>query len=114
MIDLNSTYNKGLIISPPLGRYTVSMQIQGFWQVILEKTIDRNVKGQNHLPVFFLRNFNIPLMDFHVVTTNKEVIFIYKNGLLVDKLRKRSGKNEWIGKIYWKGIFLDYFILKLK
>lgn len=114
MIDLDMAYNKGLIISPSPGRYTVSIQIQGFWQVILEKIIGRNTKGQNHLPIFFMRRFNVPSMDFHVVMTNKEIMFIYENGLLVDKLRKQSGKNGWIGKIYWKGIFLDYFILRPK
>ena len=113
---LDNFYKVGSLEMPSPGRYTVSMNVAGFWQVILEKTINIAKDSQNHLPTFFLRQFNIPLMDFKVVldAACKEIVFIYNNGVIVDRLRRRKSKNEWIGKIFYKGQFLDYFILRRK
>ena len=109
---LDNIYDMGIAEMPPPGRYNVLMKISGFWQIILEKTIDDTGRGQNHLPVFFMRHFNIPFMSFSIYLKDNEIIFGYDNDRLVDKLRVRKSKNEWVGKIYWQGIFLDYFILR--
>lgn len=115
-ITLDNLYKASSLEMPSPGRYTVSMKTAGFWRIILEKTINVVKNGQNHLPTFFLRQFNIPFMDFKVVvdTVCKEIVFIYNNGVITDRLRKRKSKNEWIGKIFYKGQFLDYFILRRK
>ena len=119
MIDLNDIYNTGTAKIPPPGRYSVSLRI-GFWLIILEKSININNKGQNHFPVFFLRKFNVPLMSFKIYLDikNKEVVFEYDNGKLIDRLKKRKDKNEFIGKICYRGklkeLYLGYFILRRK
>ena len=113
-MNLDDIYNTSIAEIPSPGRYSVLMRLSGFYQVILEKTI--NKKGQNHLPIFFLRKFNIPFMSFeiHFDVKDNEVIFEYDNGKLIDKLRKRKDKNEFLGKIFYRGRFLDYFILRRK
>ena len=116
MIDLDMAYNEGLVISPPPGRYTVSVKIHSMWQVILEKTISVTEQGHNHPPMFFMRYFNLPFMDFKISTdiVRKEIVFTYENGWLVDRLKKKKDKNKWIGKVFGDGKFLGYFILRPK
>ena len=116
MITLNDFYNNGICELPSPGRYTVSVKIHGMWQIILEKTISITGQGYNHPPVFFIRHFNLPFMDFNINTdtVREEVIFTYQNGLLIDRLKKRKNKNEWIGKVLWNGEFLGFFILRRK
>ena len=116
MITLNDLYNNGIGELPSPGRYTVSIKIYSMWQIILEKTIRVTGQGYNHPPMFFIRYFNLPFMDFNVSTdiVREEVVFTYQNGLIVDRLKKRKDKNEWVGKLYWRKQFLDYFILRRK
>ena len=116
MIALNNFYNNGICELPSPGRYTVSVKIHSMWQIILEKTISVTGQGYNHPPVFFVRHFNLPFMDFNVSTdiVREEVIFTYENGLIIDRLKKRKNKNEWIGKVFWNGEFLGFFILRRK
>ena len=116
MITLNDFYNNGICELPLPGRYTVSIKIHGMWQVILEKTISITGQGHNHPPVFFIRHFNLPFMDFEISTdvVCEEVVFTYQNGLLIDRLKKRKNKKEWIGKALWNGEFLGFFILRRK
>ena len=113
---ISDSYNIGFPEIPASGQYIIFMRMSGFWQIILEKSISVSGKGQNHLPIFFLRRFNIPFMDFEVSFDERhnEVIFNYGNGLLLDRLRKRKNKNEWIGKLYWRKQFLDFFIMRRK
>ena len=96
-------------ITPPNGRYLVNMNINGRWQTVLEKRINNKV-GTNHLPVFGLRYVDIPFMDFDISSTKSEVIFKYKNGVIVDRLYK-IGKDKWLGKLFYKDKFIDYFYL---
>ena len=114
MIDLE--YSTGIAEMPAPGRYIISMKINGIWQIVLEKSISISGKGQNHLPIFFLRRFNIPFMDFEASLDKRhnEVIFNYGNGLFLDRLRKQKNKSEWIGKFYWRKNFLTFFILRRK
>ena len=116
MITLNDFYNSGICELPSPGRYTVSVKIHGIFTVVLEKTISITGQGHNHPPVFFIRHFNLPFMDFNVSVDiiREEVIFTYQNGLLVDRLKKKKIKNEWIGKVLWNGEFLGFFILRRK
>lgn len=103
------TYNNGTPSLPPDGRYNVIMEIQG-GQTVLEKTI-LNGEGSNHLPILGLRYFKIPFMNFSVKLRNSEVCFIYDNNVLVDVLSKIS-HTTWLGKILYKGKFIDWFWLK--
>ena len=116
MITLNDFYNNGIYELPSPGRYTVSVKIHGIFKVILEKTISITGQGYNHPPMFFVRHFNLPFMDFNVSTdiVREEVVFTYENGLIIDRLKKRKNKNEWIGKVFWDGEFLGFFILRRK
>lgn len=109
-------YNSGICELPSPGRYTVSVKIHGMWQIILEKTISITGQGYNHPPVFFIRHFNLPFMDFKISTdiVCEEVVFTYENGWLIDKIKKRKNKNEFIGKVFWDGEFLGFFILRRK
>ncbi len=99
-------------ISP--GRYSVLLEILGSWQIILEKTINATGEGQNHPPIFFARHFNLPFMDFDVSTDAGEIVFTYRNGMLVDRLTKIENKEEWFGEIYIDGKLIRYFILRRK
>ena len=114
--SLCKIYDEGQCVIPKSGRYSVEMKINGIFKVILEKTISVTGQGHNHPPVFFMRHFNLPFMDFNVSTdiVHKEVVFTYENGLLVDRLKKRKNKNEFIGKVFWSGEFLGFFILRRK
>lgn len=116
MITLNDIYNNGICELPSPGRYTVSVKINRMWQIILEKTISITGQGHNHPPVFFIRHFNLPFMDFNVSAdiVREEVVFTYENSWLADRLKKRKNKNEWIGKVLWNGEFLGFFILRRK
>ena len=95
--------------APSNGRYLVNMKINGRWQTVLEKRIDNKV-GTNHLPVFGLRYIDIPFMDFDISSTESEVIFRYKNGVIVDRLC-RVCKDKWFGKLFYEDNFIDYFYL---
>ena len=113
---LDNIYDLSIAELPSIGRYTVYMKIRGSWQIVLEKTINVLLEGQNHLPLILFRHFNMSFMNFSVEIdkVHKETIFKYNNGLIIDKLRKRKDKNEWIGKIFYRDKFIDYFILKEK
>jgi len=96
------------------GRYSVLLKILGSWQVVLEKTINTKGEGQNHPPCIFARYFSLPFMNFDVSADAGEIVFTYRNGFLVDRLRKREGKEEWLGEIYVDGEFIRHFILRRK
>lgn len=118
-MSLKKLYNEGSCLLPLPGRYEVLWKIRDVWHIILEKTINKISEGQNHLPVFFIRQFNVPFMDFDIIFTEKEVLFKYRNGLIIDKLKKRKDKEEWIGKLYFfdedkKEEFFGWFIFRKK
>lgn len=96
-------YNKGVFKFPLPGRYEVEMLVQGTLQVVLEKEI-KNDSGSNHLPVFFLRKFSIPFMTFIMKKVGNEVLFIYDNGVIIDKLRYISDSDRWLGKLCYKKV----------
>ena len=107
--SLQDIYNEGICSVPPPGRYSVEMKFYGTCHRILEKTIKRG-KGTNHAPVFILRRFKISLMDFNIHVVENEVIFKYTKLPLVDRLKKIE-KDRWLGMIYWKDAFFDFFDL---
>ena len=109
MTTLDEIYSEGSCLIPVSGRYAVKMQISGKLETILEKKIV-GLKGNNYLPVFGLRHFKIPFMAFTIKKDQNEVIFTYSNTILIDRLR-HIDYGRWLGKIYWKGKFLDYFFL---
>ena len=118
-MTLSDQYNQGKAIIPPDGRYFVQMRIADRFETILEKRIHKN-KGTNHLPVFGLRYISIPYMDFDVLFNGTEAIFKYRNGVLIDRLRK-TGDKTWLGKLIYNrpgkdsfDKFIDYFLLKEK
>lgn len=107
--SLDDIFDKGTCLIPVSGRYAVKMQISGKLETVLEKKIV-GLKGNNYLPVFGLRHFKIPFMDFKLNSSRGEVIFTYSNTILIDRLR-HIDYGRWLGKIYWKGKFSDYFFL---
>ena len=109
MITLNDFYNNGVCELPSPGRYTVSVKIHGIFKIVLEKQI-KNGRGANYLPVFGLRWFSIPNMGFKIELQSSEVRFVYDNNVLVDTLRKVD-YGKFLGKIYYKEKFIDYFFL---
>ena len=114
MMDLNGQYvNGSMSPMPQPGRYDVEMLIKGAWTVVLRKQIFDWKRGSNYLPVSILKYFKIPCMDFSISPnlSRSEIIFTYQNGLLIDTLRHLF-YNTWIGKMYYKGVFIDFFKLK--
>ena len=109
MKTLDEIYNKGTCLIPAFGRYAVRMQVVGRWETVLEKKIV-GLKGNNHLPVFGLRHFKIPFMDFTVKKDQDEVIFTYSNKILIDRLRHIDYR-RWLGKLYCHDKFIDWFFL---
>lgn len=110
-MSLTKQYDNGKVEIPPDGRYLVYMKIDGQWQVVLEKKIGGRV-GTNHLPIFGLRHVDIPFMDFDILLTGIEIIFKYRNGLITDRLRRIGDK--WLGKLFYRNNFTDWFWLKEK
>ena len=49
-------------------------------------------------------------MDFDISSTESEVIFRYKNGVIIDRLDGVC-KDKWLGKLFYKDKFIDYFYL---
>lgn len=109
LTDLEKQYDEGICVVPPPGRYAVEMLFYNQGHRILEKKIFRG-RGCNHLPVFALRHFKIVLMDFSIHVAGDEVIFKYLRIPLEDRLKK-IGRKQWTGRIFWKGTFIDYFLL---
>lgn len=109
LAKLNELYHTGTCRTPPPGRYAVEMQFYGQWHQILEKKI-RQGKGTNHLPVFALNYFKIALLDFNIHIAKGKVLFKYARIPLEDHLKKIS-IGQWLGKIYWQGRFVDFFML---
>ena len=108
MKSLTEIYNAGICTIPKAGRYAVQIRIGGIWRKILEKKI-QDCRGTNHLPVFFWRQFSISIMTFKIDTAQEEVLFIYDNGLIIDKLRYVGGK--WLGKLFYRNKQIDWFFL---
>ena len=106
---LDEIYNKGSCLIPKVGRYDVQMQISGKLETILEKKIVGH-KGNNYLPMFGLRHFRIPFMDFTIKKDHSEVIFTYSNTILIDRLR-HIDYGRWLGKLYCHDKFIDWFFL---
>lgn len=111
-MHLTNLYDYGQPTLPSTGRYKVEMKVGGQWQTVLEKRI-HGKKGTNHIPVFGLRYVDIPLMDFDILLADTEVLFEYRNGLIVDKLRKVAD-GVWLGQLFYKGKFVDWFWLVKK
>ena len=107
MTTLDEIYNKGTCYIPLPGRYAVQMQISGKFETILEKKTV-GLKGNNYLPMFGLRHFRIPFMDFTIKKDRSEVVFTYSNTILIDRLR-HIDYGRWLGKLFYKGKFLDWF-----
>lgn len=107
-MTLTDQYNQGQSIIPPDGRYYVQIRIAGRLKTILEKKIYKR-KGTNQL--YGLRRINIPYMDFDILFNGTETIFKYRNGVLVDRLRK-TGHKTWLGKLIYNDKFIDYFWLR--
>ena len=111
MEKLNDLYAKGDCTFPNPGRYKVRMCIGGRWETVLEKRIKNN-KGTNHLPIFGLRWFPISFMNFRIIKSleSNELLFVYENKVLIDNLRHISYGN-WLGQIFYKDKFIDWFFL---
>lgn len=107
-MSLAKMYEKGEFVFPEDGRYLVQIKIHGSWLVVLEKRIKEN-RGTNRLPVFLLRRYSIRFMEFVVESLNDEVLFVYDNGLIVDKLKYVDGK--WLGKMLCNGKTMFWFFL---
>ena len=95
------------------GRYEVFWKINHKWEKILEKTIDANGSGYNHMPLFLFRRVNLPFGDFIVSVENDNIIFTYQDLPIVDKLTQMSDKS-WIGELFYNGKFVDYFMFRKK
>ncbi|MCK4498967.1 hypothetical protein KAU11_00545 [Candidatus Babeliales bacterium] len=109
MQTLNKLYDSGNCIVPESGRYSVEIQIGGKWQIILEKKI-KDGRGTNHFPVFLLRHRSISCMTFRISMFEDEVLFVYDNKVIIDRLKKISA-DRWLGKVYCRNQLLGYFYL---
>lgn len=109
MMNLDKTYDNGLPVVPPSGRYIVAMTFYGRSYRILEKKIKQGV-GSNYLPIFILRHRKLDFMNFDIHVINHEIVFKYRKIPLEDHLKKID-YNQWLGKIFYKGHFFDYFFL---
>lgn len=108
-MNLTEQYDKGTCVLTKDGRYSVQMKIGGIFQVVLEKKI-KNGRGTNHIPVSCLRWFSIPNMGFKISVVGDEIVFAYDNSLIIDRLRYVDF-NCYLGKLFYKKKFLDYFYL---
>lgn len=110
MKPLKELYESGKVVIPKNGHYSVEIQIGGKWQIILEKKI-KDGRGTNHFPVFLLRHRSISCMTFKISKTENEILFVYDNEVIIDRLKKISA-DRWLGKVYCRNQLLGYFHFK--
>lgn len=96
---------------PPDGRYTVLMCPDKVnWLPVLEKTLSHG-HGENHLPFLALRHIDIPRMGFIVTDIQGKTNFQYVDVPVTDHLGYIEEEGRWLGKLMYKGRFVDWFYL---
>lgn len=109
--ELFQFYCRSTYKMPPDGRYTVLMCLDKVnWAPVLEKTLSRG-RGANHLPFFALRHIAIPRMGFQISDDGEEIVFRYTDVPITDHLGYIEEKGRWLGKLMYKGRFVDWFYL---